>query len=116
MAFERFTKGELYKAQFGGENARLIDYAGKVIAVKKFAITTDTVNQYEPPREVLHLIDTEGVMISAMSQTAISDFKKLHGIFGNDLKDIEVSSGVTKRGDEFITLLAGPETLAAVGL
>ena len=116
MAFERFTKGELYKAQFGGENARMIDYAGKVISIKKYAITTDSTNQYEPPREMLHIIDTEGVMISAMSQTAISDFKKLHGIFGNDLKDIEVSSGVTKRGDEFITLLAGPETLAAFGV
>lgn len=109
MLLEEFTKKEMYQAQFG-DNERLVDYAGKTVNVAKAAVVGDTDND-GCLLKVLHIITPEGNIISSMSVSAVRDFVRLEEIFGEELQDIEVKNGITKRGDEFITLRAGKLTM-----
>ena len=109
MLLEEFTKKEMYQAQFG-DNERLIDYAGKTVNVAKAAVVEDNGNDGYL-RKVLHIITPEGNVISSMSVSAVHDFVILAEIFGEELQDLEVKNGTTKRGDEFITLRAGELTM-----
>lgn len=109
MLMEDFTTLELYNAQFG-ENDRLVDYAGSCVAVDKATVVEDHDND-GCLRRVLHIITPEGDIISSMSLSAVHDFVALVNIFGDKLQDVEVRSGLNKRGDEFITLRAGEATM-----
>lgn len=100
---ETLTNKQLYRLTMSPKIRKMKDAKGTVLEVSAFAAYTDTDKNGEV-RDVLSLMTPEGETYATNSRTFMADFFCMVDMFGADgLTAIEVISGTSKAGREFIT-------------
>ena len=96
------TKKESYKTTLDPTIKKMRDIVGAQIAVSAFVLYTD-VNSDGKENEILSVMDDDGVVYATNSPTFKKDFAKIYEIMDGEDFSIEVISGTSKAGREFIT-------------
>lgn len=96
------TKKESYKMTLDPTIKKMRDIVGAQIAVSAFVLYTD-VNFDGKENEILSVMDDDGVVYATNSPTFKKDFAKIYEIMDGEDFSIEVISGTSKAGREFIT-------------
>lgn len=101
------TKKELYLLTMSPEIQKISDVTGQVIEIAawlKYADLDHTSGEEEPKEQViLSLLSTDGESFATNSPTFIGDFDKMISLFEGDLQKVEVISGTSKNGRQFVT-------------
>ena len=86
---------------------KISDVTGQVIEIAawlKYADLDHTSGEEEPKEQViLSLLSTDGESFATNSPTFIGDFDKMISLFEGDLQKVEVISGTSKNGRQFVT-------------
>ena len=100
---ETLSNREIYALTTSPKTRKMKDAKGTVLEVAAWAIYTDA-DKDGNERTVLSILTPEGESYATNSNTFIADFGKMVDVFGpGDLSAVEVCSGVSKNGREYIT-------------
>lgn len=96
------TKKELYQMTLSPAIKRMRECVGNIIPVANWCFYTDTKNDGNK-MNILSIMDNDGVCYATNSSTFQRDFDFIIDIMENEAFEIEVISGTSKSGREFIT-------------
>lgn len=100
---EQLSNKQKYALTMSPKTQKMKDAKGTVLEIAAWAVYTDTDKEGEE-RQVLSILTPEGETYATNSATFADDFGKMLEVFGpQDLTAIEVISGMSKNGREFIT-------------
>ena len=100
-------KRTIYSLTMSPRTMKMKDAKGQTLDVKAWALYTD-LDQDGNDRQVLAVLTPEGETYATNSPTFQDDFFRMVELFGADGVDaIEVISGISKAGREFITCAYG---------
>lgn len=106
VLFGTLTKIDEYKMT--SQSAKKLSFketAGQVIKVVK-ACTYETITKEGNAKSILSVMTDNGVVISGDSKTALDSFNEIVGIFGDELKDLDLTivAEESKNGRTFISI------------
>ena len=96
------TKKESYKMTLAPSIKKMRDIVGAKIDVSAFIMYKD-VNSDGKEQEILSVMDADGTVYATNSPTFKKDFSNICDIMDGEDFSIEVISGTSKAGREFIT-------------
>lgn len=99
------TSKELYDLTLAPSVQKMKDVVGQVIEVKAWVVYED-VNSKDETQEILSIVSPDGEIFATNSPTFKKDFSTMISFFnsfGEEVKGINVISGTSKAGREFIT-------------
>ena len=96
------TKKESYKMTLSPSIKKMRDIVGAQIDVSAFIMYKD-VNSDGKEQEILSVMDADGTVYATNSPTFKKDFANICDIMDGEDFSIEVISGTSKAGREFIT-------------
>ena len=99
---KELTKKDLYQMTLSPAIKRMRECVGNTIPVVNYCIYTDAKND-GTEMTILSIMDADGVCYATNSPTFHRDFERISDIMENDAFEIEVISGTSKAGREFIT-------------
>lgn len=102
MTSRELTKKESYKMTLAPTIKKMRDIVGAQIDVSAFILYED-VNSDGKEQEILSVMDADGTVYATNSPTFKKDFAKIYEIMDGEDFSIEVISGTSKAGREFIT-------------
>lgn len=100
---KELTKREIYKLTLDPAMKKMKDFVGSSIDVYAFCLYTDFNNKDDKEVEVLSVMDKDGSVFATNSPTFKKDFMNIAEIMEDDEYSIEVISGTSNAGREFIT-------------
>lgn len=99
---KEITKKELYQMTLSPAIKRMRECVGNIIPVVNYCVYTDTKND-GTEMSILSIMDDDGVCYATNSSTFHRDFERIVAIMEDESFEIEVISGTSKTGREFIT-------------
>lgn len=100
---EELTNKQLYNLTMSPKTRKMSDAKGTILELAAFAAYEDTDKNGEV-RQVLSVLTPEGEAYATNSPTFIADFNRMYDMFGGaGLTAIEIISGFSKAGREYIT-------------
>lgn len=99
---KELTKRESYKLTIDPAIKRMKDCVGVQIDVSAYCLYTDT-NKDGEEVELLSIMDKDGCVYATNSDTFKRDFRDIDDLMDEEKYTIEVISGQSKAGREFIT-------------
>lgn len=99
---KELTKRESYKLTLDPAIEKMKDLIGIQIGVSAYCLYSD-VNKDGKEVEVLSIMDKDGVVCATNSETFKKDFMNIADLMGGEDYTIEIISGQSKAGREFIT-------------
>lgn len=96
------NKVDIYKLTQDAAIQSMKDSKGQLITVKEWAHYTDT-DKDGNTREIISIMDNDGVVRATNSATFRKDFLNMVDLFGQELASITVLADVSKNNREFIT-------------
>lgn len=99
---KELDKKDIYKMTLSPAIKRMRDCVGSVIPVVNYCVYTDEKND-GTEMNILSIMDDDGVCYATNSPTFNHDFERIIDIMGDETFEIEVISGVSKAGRDFIT-------------
>lgn len=102
MTSRELTKKESYNLTFSPSIKKMRDIVGAQIDVSAFVMYED-VNSDGKEQEILSVMDADGTVYATNSPTFKKDFANICEIMDGEDFSIEVISGTSKAGREFIT-------------
>ena len=100
---EELSKKQLYELTMSPKTQKMKDAKGSVVDVAAWCIYEDEDSNGET-RKVLAVLTPEGETLATNSSTFMDDFSKMCDLFGDGgVGRLEVISGTSKAGREFIT-------------
>ena len=99
---KELTKRVSYKMTLDPAIKKMKDFIGVRIDVAAYCLYSDT-NKDGKEVEVLSIMDTDGGVCATNSNTFKRDFMNIADLMGDEEYTIEVISGQSKAGREFIT-------------
>lgn len=100
---EELRNKEIYKLTMDTKAQKMSDAAGMVLTIQAWAIYEDADTKTGEMREVLSILTPDGDVYSTISPTFKKDFLKMAEVFGEELKKIEVVTGVSKNNRTYVT-------------
>ncbi len=100
---KELTKKEIYKLTLDPAMKKMKDFVGSSIDVYAYCLYTDFNSKDDKEVEVLSVMDKDGSVFATNSPTFKKDFMNIAEIMENDEYSIEVISGTSNAGREFIT-------------
>lgn len=100
---ETLTKKQMYDLTMSPKTQKMRDAVGSVLEIAAACIYEDVDGKTGEVREVLSISTIDGEIFATNSKTFREDFGKMLDLFGDDLTAIEVVSGTSKVGREYIT-------------
>lgn len=100
---KELTKKEIYKLTLDPAMKKMKDFVGSSIDVYAFCLYTDFNTKDDKEVEVLSVMDKDGSVFATNSPTFKKDFMNIAEIMEDDEYSIEVISGTSNAGREFIT-------------
>ena len=95
---------QLYALTMSPKTQKMSDAKGSKIEVAAVCIYEDVDKKSGELREVMTILSPEGEIFATNSSTFMDDFNRMCDLFGDDgVTAIEVISGTSKAGREFIT-------------
>ena len=99
---KELDKKDIYKMTLSPAIKRMRDCVGSVIPVVNYCMYTDKKND-GTEMNILSIMDNDGVCYATNSPTFNRDFERIIDIMGDDTFEIEIISGTSKAGRDFIT-------------
>lgn len=99
---KELDKKDIYKMTLSPSIKRMRDCVGSVIPVINYCIYTDKKSDGDE-MTILSIMDEDGVCFATNSPTFHRDFERIVDIMGDESFEIEVISGTSKNGRDFIT-------------
>ena len=99
---KELTKRESYKLTLDPAIKKMRDFIGVQIDVAGYCLYKD-VNKDGKEIEVLSIMDTDGCVYATNSETFKRDFMNIADLMDGEVYAIEIISGKSKAGREFIT-------------
>ena len=99
---KELTKRESYKMTLDPSIKKMRDFIGVQIEVSASCLYKD-VNKDGQEIEVLSIMDSDGCVYATNSETFKRDFMNIADLMGGEVYAIEIISGKSKAGREFIT-------------
>ncbi len=100
---KELTKKEIYKLTLDPAMKKMKDFVGSSIDVYAYCLYTDFNSKDDKEVEVLSVMDKDGSVFATNSPTFKKDFMNIAEIMEDDEYSIEVISGTSNAGREFIT-------------
>lgn len=102
-ASKELTKKEAYLMVHNQATKKLKDTVGMVFGVDMWALIKNVDDETGSESTILTLKTSDGDFYATNSATFIKEFNNIVEIFGAELPDIEVLSGTSKNGRDFIS-------------
>ena len=99
---ETLTNAQKYALILSPKTQKMKDAKGSVLEISAWCHYTDAASNGEE-REILAVLTPDGESFATNSATFVKDFLKMVDLFGDELRSIEVISGTSKTGREYIT-------------
>lgn len=99
---KELNKRESYKMTLAPDIKKMKDFIGVQIEVEAYCLYTD-INKDGKEVEVLSIMDNDGGVCATNSDTFKRDFMNIADLMDGEDYVIEVISGMSKAGREFIT-------------
>lgn len=99
---EQLTNKQKYDLTMNPKTQKMKDAKGTVLEIAAWCVYIDT-DKDGNDRQVLSILTPEREIYATNSATFMDDFDKMVDIFGAELTAIEVISGMSKNGREYIT-------------
>ena len=99
---EALSNKQKYQLTMSPKTRKMKDAKGTVLEISAWCVYVDVDKEGEE-RQVLSILTPEGETYATNSPTFADDFGKMCEVFGAELTAIEVISGMSKAGREFIT-------------
>lgn len=100
---ETLTNVQIYKLTMDSKGGKMSDAAGQILDIAAWALYEDADTKTGEMREVLSILTVQGDVVSTISATFKKDFLKMVDVFGEELKKIEVITGVSKNNRTYVT-------------
>ena len=101
---ENVTKAQRYNLTMSPKMRNMKECKGSILEVTAWCIYEDLDAKTQEPRPILSIMTPEGEVYGTNSATFMDDFNKMVDLFGADgVEAVEVISGTSKAGREFIT-------------
>ena len=101
---ENASKVQRYALTMSPKMRNMKEVTPSVLDIKAWCIYEDVDAKTQEPRPILSIMTPEGEVFGTNSATFMDDYAKMIDLFGPDgVEAVEVISGTSKAGREFIT-------------
>lgn len=100
------TPAEVYNLTMNPQTLKMSDFKGQTIKPQRHCLYEDVDTKSGEVKEILTILDDEGNVFGTNSKTFQEDYFKMMELFegmGSQVNEIEVISGKSKSGRDFIT-------------
>lgn len=99
---ENLTNRQKYDLTMSPKTQKMSDAVGSTVEIEAWALYEDEDREGEI-REILAIRSPEGEILATNSQTFKDDFFRMVDLFGPGVSSVEIISGKSKAGRDFIT-------------